>query len=35
MKGHGSQYERKKEAAISALLTQRSIVYAARSIENV
>jgi len=32
MKGHGSQYERKKEAAISALLTQRSIEDAARVI---
>jgi transposase-like protein len=30
MKGHGSQYERKKEAALSALLTQRSIEDAAR-----
>jgi len=30
MKGHGSKYERKKEAAISALLTQRSIEDAAR-----
>jgi hypothetical protein len=29
MKGHGSQYERKKEAAISALVTQRSIEDAA------
>jgi uncharacterized protein (DUF885 family) len=33
MKGHGSQYEQKKEAAISALLTQRSIEDAARSID--
>jgi len=33
MKGHGSQYERKKEAAICALLTQRSIEDAARSID--
>jgi hypothetical protein len=33
MKGHGSQYDRKKEAAISALLTQRSIEDAARSID--
>jgi transposase-like protein len=32
MKGHGSQYERKREAAISALLTQRSIEDAARVI---
>jgi transposase-like protein len=31
-KGHGSQYERKKEAALSALLTQRSIEDAARVI---
>ena len=30
MKSHGSKYERKKEAAISALLTQRSIEDAAR-----
>jgi transposase-like protein len=33
MKGHGSQYGRKKEAAISALLTQRGIEDAARSID--
>jgi hypothetical protein len=33
MKGHGSQYEQKKGAAISALLTQRSIEDAARSID--
>jgi transposase-like protein len=32
MKGHGSQYDRKKEAALSALLTQRSIEDAARVI---
>jgi hypothetical protein len=32
MKGHGSQYEQKKESAISALLTQRSMEDAARSI---
>ena len=32
MKGHGSQYERKREPAISALLTQRSIQDAARVI---
>ena len=32
MKGHGSKYERKKEEAIAALLTQRNTDEAARSI---
>jgi len=32
MLGHGSQYNRKKEAAIEALLTQRNIEEAARSV---
>jgi len=32
MKGHGSQFDRKKEAAIAALLTQRNVEEAARSI---
>src|SRR5262249_7914700 len=32
MKGHGSQFDRKKEAAIAALLTQRNLEEAARSI---
>ena len=30
MKGHGSKFGRKKEAAIAALLTQRNIEEAAR-----
>jgi transposase-like protein len=33
MKGHGSKFGRKKEAAIVALLTQRNIDEAARSID--
>ena len=32
MKGHGAKYERKKEEAIVALLTQKNIEEAARSI---
>ena len=32
MKGHGSKFGRKKEEAIAALLTQRNIEEAARSI---
>src|SRR5437764_11995106 len=32
MKGHGAKYERKREDAIAALLTQRNIDEAARSI---
>jgi transposase-like protein len=32
MKGHGSKFGRKKEAAIAALLTQRNIEEAAKSI---
>ena len=32
MKGHGTQFGRKKEAAIAALLTQRNLEEAARSI---
>jgi len=32
MKGHGSQFDRKKEAAIAALLTQRNLEEAARTI---
>jgi len=32
MKGHGSQFDRKMEAAIAALLTQRNVEEAARSI---
>ena len=32
MKGHGAKYERKKEEAIAALLTQKNIEEAARSI---
>jgi len=31
MKGHGSKFGRKKEEAIAALLTQRNIEEAARS----
>jgi hypothetical protein len=31
MTGHGSQYDRKKEAAIEALLTQRNVEEAARA----
>ena len=33
MKGHGSKFGRKKEAAIAALLTQRNIEDAARSVD--
>src|SRR5689334_19869635 len=33
MKGHGTQFALKKEAAIAALLTQRNIEEAARSID--
>jgi hypothetical protein len=33
MKGHGSKFGRKKEAAIAALLTHRSVEDAARSVE--
>jgi hypothetical protein len=32
MKGHGAKYDRKKEEAIAALLTQKNIEEAARSI---
>jgi transposase-like protein len=32
MKGHGAKFERKKEEAIAALLTQRNVEEAARSI---
>ena len=32
MKGHGAKYEPKREEAIAALLTQRNIDEAARSI---
>ena len=32
MRGHGSKFGRKKEAAVAALLTQRNIEEAARSI---
>jgi transposase-like protein len=31
MKGHGSKYDRKREAAIEALLTQRNVEEAART----
>ena len=33
MKGHGSKFGRKKEEAVAALLTQRNLEEAARSIE--
>jgi len=33
MQGHGTKYERRKEQAIAALLTQRSVDEAARSID--
>jgi transposase-like protein len=32
MKGHGTKFSRKKDEAIAALLTQRNIEEAARSI---
>jgi hypothetical protein len=32
MKGHGTQFGRKKEAAIAALLTQRNIDEAAKAV---
>jgi hypothetical protein len=33
MKGHGAKYERKKETAIAALLTSKSVEDAARAVE--
>jgi hypothetical protein len=32
MRGHGSKFERKRDAAIAALLTQRNIEEAAKSV---
>ena len=34
MTGHGSKFGRKQEAAIAALLTQRNVEEAAKSIES-